>query len=84
MTWAWAPALRSMASSARAGGGLVEPAPAQQVGPAHDGGQGRAQLVGQRGQELVLDPAGRLRLLPGVLGLGQEPLALALRPLALA
>ena len=45
------------------GGGLVEAAPSQQVHPAHDGGQGRPQLVGQRGEELVLDPAGRLRLL---------------------
>ena len=78
MTWACARRVALDGVEAAAGGGLVEPAPAQQVGPAHDGGERRAQLVGQRGEELVLDPARRLRLRAGVLRLGEQPLALAL------
>ena len=64
-------------------GGLVQASASQQVDPPDDGGERRPQLVGQGGQELVLDAAGCLRLLAGVIGLGQQPLALALRPLAL-
>ena len=41
---------------------------AEDVRPAHDGVQRRAQLVGEGGQELVLDPVGLLRL-PRALGL---------------
>ena len=44
-------------------GRLVELARAQHVRPSHDGGERRAQLVGQQGQELVLGAADVLRLL---------------------
>ena len=83
MTWACAAALRSMASRPLARGGLVEPPAAQQVGPPHDGGQRRAQLVGERGQELVLDAAGRLRLRARPLRLLEQALALPVVVLAL-
>ena len=76
MTWACAAALRSMASRPRRRGGLVEAAPAQQVRPAHDRGERRAQLVGEGGEELVLDAAGRLRLRARLLRLPEQPLAL--------
>ena len=48
-------------------GGLVEPAAAQRDRPAEHGIERRAQLVGERGEELVLDPVGGL-------GLGARPL----------
>ena len=51
----------------RAGRGVgLQVALHQQRGPAHDGVQRRAQLVGQRGQELVLQPV-------RVLGLAEQP-----------
>ena len=83
MTWACAAAFRSMASRPPAGGGLVEPASAQEIGPAHDRGQRRAQLVRQRGEELVLDPARRLRLRARALRVGQEARTLPVVLLAL-
>ena len=57
------------------GGGGVELARAEHVRPAHHGVEGRAQLVGQGGQELVLGPVRRLRV-------AQEALALLLPELA--
>ena len=50
----------------------------QEVGPAHDRVQGRAQLVGESGQELVLGPVGRLRVPPRRLLALQERLPLPL------
>ncbi len=49
---------------------FVELARLQEVGPAHDRVERRAQLVRERGQELVLGPVGRLRVAP------RRPLAL--------
>ena len=67
MSWFWTLALRSMVSMARARVALVELAGAQHVRPADDGGERRAQLVGEEGQELVLgaaDLAGLLQEAP--------------------
>ncbi len=55
------------------GRGLVELAGAEHVRPADHRVQGRAQLVREGGEELVLGPAGRFRV-------QQQPLALVLGP----
>ena len=52
--------------------GLVQLFPAQDAGPAQDRGQRRAQLVGERGQELVLGPVGHLRFRARAFGLAIE------------
>ena len=54
MSWAWARVLRSMLARAR--GGLVagRAGPSAASAPSRDRGERRAQLVGERGQELVL------------------------------
>src|SRR6185436_14333212 len=54
-------------------GRLVQLARAQHVGPAHHRVQGRAQLLGEGGQELILGPAGCFRVL-------QQTLTLVLGP----
>ena len=61
MSWVCARTLRSMTSSPRRMRGRVEVARAQHHRPAEDRGERRAQLVGERGQELVLGPVGLLR-----------------------
>ena len=62
MSCACARALRSMVSRARAAAAGVELARAQQLRPAEDGVERRAQLVREGGQELVLDAVGLLGL----------------------
>ena len=62
MSWACSAALRSIVSSAAARRVGVEAARAQQLRPAEDGVERRAQLVRQRGQELVLDAVGLQQL----------------------
>ena len=51
---------------------LVDLLLAQDAGPPQDRGERRAQLVGERGQELVLGPVGDLRLRAGAFGLAVE------------
>ena len=55
MIWPWARALRSMAGHGAPEARLVELAVAQEPGPAEDGVERRAQLVGDGAQELVLE-----------------------------
>ena len=78
MSCACARALRSMVSSARAAGSLVEPPAAQHVRPAEDGGQRRAQLVRDGGEELVLEAVGALGLGARRALAREQPLALLL------
>ena len=49
-----------------------ERALAQEAGPAHDRGERGAQLVGERGQEVVLQPVRLPRLLGRAVGLAEE------------
>ncbi len=53
-------------------GRLVDLLLAQDAGPPQDRGERRAQLVGKRGQELVLRPVGDLRLRASALRLAVE------------
>ena len=83
MSWACARALRSMIASARASARRLRPAGAEDAGPAEDGRERRAQLVAERGEELVLGAVrglgrgarARLRLVEAraVEGLGALP-----------
>ena len=79
MSCAWARALRSIVSTALATSACSRRRAAQHVRPAEDGVERRAQLVRQRGQELVLHAARPARRRPrGALG-REQLLALASR-----
>ena len=67
MSWACSRVLRSMISIARRAGRLVQVTARQQARPAEDRVERRAQLVRQRGQELVLRAVGGLGLQPRLL-----------------
>ena len=60
----------------------IDLAGAEDLGPAEDGVERGAQLVGERGQEFVLHAVGRFGLGPGRLGGGEQPLPLRLGLLA--
>ena len=64
MSWVWARALRSMVSSPCAGPRASSSAVPQDLRPAEDRVQRRAQLVRQRGQELVFQRLRPLRRAP--------------------
>ena len=72
----WMCALRSMVSSARAIAGAVQFAHAQQPRPAEHGIQRRAQLVGERGEEVLLRAIGGRELLGAPPEIVFQPLAL--------
>ena len=77
--WAWRVALDGREALLQVLG--VDLAGAEDLGPAEDGVERGAQLVGEGGEELVLHAVGRLGLGPGRLGGGEQPLALLLGPL---
>ena len=85
MSCAWAWALRSMTSSARGPPSARPACPARRMlRPAQDRVQRRAELVGERGEELVLHPVGGLGLRAGRVLADQRPPAvvqLLLKPL---
>ena len=83
MTWACAAALRSMASRPRRAVASSRRPPRSRYVQPDDRGERRAQLVGEGGEELVLDAAGRFRLRARPLRLPEQPLALLVVVLAL-
>ncbi len=82
MSCAWERALRSIASSARRVVCSSTLPGAQHLGPAEHGVERRAQLVGEGGEELVLDAVGLLGLLARRLLAHQQARPLLLGPLA--
>ena len=79
MSCVWTRALRSIASRPSASvRRVLAAAAASTLRPADDGVQRRAQLVRQRGEEVVLEAVGALGLGPRGALAGQQPLALGL------
>ncbi len=82
--WVCARALRSMTFRPSSNGGGIDARPLQQRGPAEDGIERRAQLVGDGREEFVLGLIGGHQLAArGTLG-GQQRFAFGLQLLAIA